>query len=29
MESIFKFKCYEIGYADLSEKATFSRNIYS
>ena len=28
MESLFKFKYYEIGYAELSEKVTFSRNIY-
>ena len=26
MESLFKFKYYEIGYAELSEKVTFSRN---
>ena len=25
-ESLFKYKCYEIGYPDLSEKVTFSRN---
>ena len=23
MESLFKYKCYEIGYAELSEKMTF------
>ena len=26
MESLFKFKCYEIVYAELSKKVTFSRN---
>ena len=26
MECLFKFKCYEIGYAELSEKVTLSRN---
>ena len=25
MESLFKFKCYENGYAELSEKVTFSK----
>ena len=28
IECLFNFKCYEIGYAELSEKATLSRNTY-
>ena len=26
MESLFKYKCYEIGYAELSERVTVFKN---